>query len=138
MADKDLLKSLEVDPSDAYALNYLAYSWLERNMNLEIAIEMLEKAYSLQKNDPYILDSVGWGYYLAEDFVNAEKFLKKSILLMPDDPIVNDHYGDVLWRLGKKIQATYFWQKVLNSKETKEQMKENINFKILKGLQKNI
>ena len=27
---------------------------------------------------------------------------------MPDDPIVNDHYGDMLWKLNQKIQARYF------------------------------
>ena len=82
-------------------LNYLAYSWLERNYKIdEASITMLEKAYKKKKNDPYIIDSVGWAYYLVGDFIKAEKFLRKAVLkLMPDDPIVNDHYGDILWKL---------------------------------------
>ena len=45
-ADKDLLNSLKINPDDAYVLNYLAYSWLERDYKIDEAIEMLEKAYS--------------------------------------------------------------------------------------------
>tara|TARA_Y100000590_G_scaffold86404_1_gene96770 strand:+ start:1049 stop:1219 length:171 start_codon:yes stop_codon:yes gene_type:complete len=55
---------------------------------------------------------------------------------MPDDPIVNDHYGDILWKLEKKLQARYFWKNVLKLKETDEQMKILIKEKLLKGLDK--
>ena len=51
-ADKDMLLSLEIDPDDAYVLNYLAYSWLERDYKIKEAMGMLEKAYSLRENDP--------------------------------------------------------------------------------------
>ncbi len=74
---------------------------------------MLETAYASKNNDPYIIDSIGWAYYLTNDFLKAEKFLKRAVELMPDDPIVNDHYGDILWRLNRKIQARYFWANVL-------------------------
>ena len=95
---------------------------------------MLEKAYTTQSNDPYIIDSVGWAYYLIKDYTKAEKFLKSAVELMPEDPIVNDHYGDILWRLNRKIQARYFWRNVLNLKDTKEDMKKNINDKLIEGL----
>ena len=62
-SDKDLLKSLEINPDDAYVLNYLAYSWLEREYKIDLSLQMLEKAYSEQSNDPYIIDSIGWAYY---------------------------------------------------------------------------
>jgi len=135
-SDEDLLKSLEINSDDAYVLNYLAYSWLERNYKIDDAIEMLEKAYSQKKNDPFIIDSIGWGYYLAKDFIKAEQFLKRAVELMPDDPIVNDHYGDILWKLDKKIQATYYWKNVLNFKNTEDNMKEDIHIKLLKGPKK--
>ena len=48
-SDKDLLKSLEINPDDAYVLNYLAYSWLERDYKINDAIKMLELAYSNKK-----------------------------------------------------------------------------------------
>ena len=135
-SDKDLLNSLKINPNDAYVLNYLAYSWLERNYKIDTSITMLEKAYKQKKNDPYILDSVGWAYYLVGDLIKAEQFLRKSIKIMPDDPIVNDHYGDILWAMNRKTQAKYYWQSVLNFENTEDDMKEKINIKLLKGPKK--
>ena len=135
-SDKDLLNSLEINPNDAYVLNYLAYSWLERNYKIDTSITMLEKAYKQKKNDPYILDSVGWAYYLVGDLIKAEQFLRKAIKIMPDDPIVNDHYGDILWAMNRKTQAKYYWQSVLNFENTEDDMKEKINIKLLKGPKK--
>ena len=132
-SDSDLLKSLEIIPEDPYVINYLAYSWLERNYKIEEAIQMLKRAYEQKKSDPYIIDSIGWGYYLNEDYVNAEKYLNQAIQLMPNDPIVNDHYGDILWKLGRKLQARYFWESVLNLETTEDDMKKNILKKLLKG-----
>ncbi len=133
-ADKDLLNALKIDPEDAYILNYLAYSWLERKYKIDIAIEMLERAYSYRNNDPYIIDSIGWAYYLIEDYVKAEQFLKRAVELMPDDPIVNDHYGDILWKLDRKIQARYFWANVLKMDSAEIEMIEKINIKMIEGL----
>ena len=133
-ADKDLLESLSIYPDDAYVLNYLAYSWLERNYKIEEAIKMLETAYAERSNDPYIIDSIGWAYYLVNDYIKAEKFLKRAVELMPDDPIVNDHYGDILWKLNQKIQARYFWKNVLEMESTEKEMINKINLKLIEGL----
>ena len=135
-SDKDLLNSLKINPDNAYVLNYLAYSWLERNHKIDTSIIMLEKANKKKKNDPYILDSVGWAYYLVGDLIKAEHFLRKAIKIMPNDPIVNDHYGDILWALNRKTQAIYYWQSVLNFEDTEDDMKEKINIKLLKGPKK--
>ena len=132
-ADKDLKHSLKINPDDAYVLNYLAYSWLERNFKINEAIEMLEKAYSKKSNDPYIIDSIGWAYYLIDDLDKAENFLNRAVQLMPDDPIVNDHYGDILWKLDRKIQARYFWKTVLNMKDAEQKLKDSIKNKLLDG-----
>ena len=133
-ADKDLLHALKISPDDAYILNYLAYSWLERDYKINEAIEMLEIAYASKNNDPYIIDSIGWAYYLIDDYLKAEKFLKRAVELMPDDPIVNDHYGDILWKLDRKIQARYFWANVLKMDDAEKDMIEKINIKMIKGL----
>lgn len=133
-SDEDLLNSLIIKPDDPYILNYLGYGWLERDYKIDEAIEMLNKAYEKKTNSPYITDSVGWGYFLIKDFINAEKFLNKALKLMPEDPIVNDHYGDVLWKLGKKIQAGYYWKSALASKDSDETLKKKIKHKLLNGL----
>ena len=131
-----MLLSLEINPDEPYVLNYLAYSWLERNYKIDTAIEMLKQAYDQKQNDPYIIDSIGWAYYLIGNYEEAESLLKKAVRLMPNDPIVNDHYGDILWKLGRKIQAKYFWENVLNFEDTENKMKEEIFYKLLKGPKK--
>ena len=68
--------------------------------------------------------------------MKAEKFLKQAVQIMPQDPIVNDHYGDILWKLNRKLQAKYFWKNVLNLEDVEEKMKKNILKKLLKGLDK--
>ncbi len=134
-ADKDLLLSLELSPDQPYVLNYLAYSWLERKIKINKSMEMLMNAYQQRRDDPYIIDSVGWAYYLTDDYLSAEKYLKNALLIMPDDPIVNDHYGDVLWKLNMKLQASYYWKAALRSDEAEKSLKEKINTKLLFGLQ---
>ena len=97
---------------------------------------MLEQAYAQRENNPYIIDSIGWAYYLTGEYVAAEKLLRKALQIMPLDPIVNDHYGDILWKLGRKIQASYFWKNVLTFEDTEEEIKEDIYYKLLKGPKK--
>ena len=132
-ADKDLIESLNINPDDAYVLNYLAYSWLERDYKIEEAMDMLKTAYAAESEDPYIIDSIGWAYYLIDDYQEAEKYLKRAVEMMPYDPIVNDHYGDILWKLNRKIQARYFWKNVLEMEDVEEEMIRNINKKLIVG-----
>ncbi len=134
-ADNDLQNSLLINPDDAYVLNYLAYSWLERGYKINESIKMLEKAYEQENNDPYIIDSIGWAYYLVEDYIKAEQFLNRAVQLMPDDPIVNDHYGDILWKLNRKIQARYFWSMVLKMEDAEDDLLDQIKNKLVIGLQ---
>ena len=135
-SDRDLLSALDLIPNNSYVLNYLAYSWLERDKNINKAISMLEKAYKENDNDPYIIDSVGWGYYLVGRYTDAEKYMRRAIELMPNDPIVNDHYGDILWKMNRKIQARYFWKSVLKMNDTEKEMVDSIKEKLIKGLPK--
>ena len=134
-SENDLIQSLNLVPEEPYVLNYLAYSWLERNINLEKSIEMLEVALSKEKRDPYIMDSLGWGMYLTGRYEEAEKLLQKAVELMPLDPIVNDHYADILWKLNKNLQASYFWNYVLSLKTTENEMKDRIKEKLILGIQ---
>jgi len=133
-AEKDLLESLNADPNQAYVINYLAYSWIEKGIKIKESLNMLEKANKIKSNDPFIIDSLGWALFKLERYKESKKQLQMAVKLMPGDPIVNDHYGDVLWKNGNKIQARYYWNYVLNLKKTEEDQKKIINKKLIKGL----
>ena len=135
-SDRDLLESLSIIENDPYVLNYLAYSWLERNYNLDISIDMLIKAHKQKKDNPYITDSLGWAYYLKGEFETAEKYMVNALQLKPNDPVIMDHYGDVLWKLKRKLEARYLWSNAINSEENHELDVKYIKQKILLGLKK--
>ena len=137
-AEDDLKKSLQILPDQAYVLNYLAYSWIEKKINIREALKMLAKADNLKKNDPYIKDSLGWAHYANKNYAEAEKFLRLAVILLPLDPTINDHYGDTLWMLQKPIQARYFWDFVLNLDNTEKELKEIIAKKITFGVPKKL
>ncbi len=133
-AEKDLLASLEASPNQAYVINYLAYSWIEKGIKIKKSLEMLEKANKLKSNDPFIIDSLGWALFKLKRYENSKDYLQLAVRLMPADPIVNDHYGDVLWKNGKKLQARYYWNYVLNLEKTEKDLREKIKEKLTKGL----
>ena len=133
-AEKDLLASLEIDPDQAYVLNYLAYSWIEQGVKIKKSLNMLEKANKLRSNDPYITDSLGWALFKLERYKESKNYLQLAVKLLPGDPIVNDHYGDALWKNGNEIQARYYWNYVLSLKKTEDELKRNIKEKLIKGL----
>ncbi len=132
-AEKDFLDSLAVNPNQAYVINYLAYSWIEKGIKIEKSLKMLEEANRLRSNDGYITDSLGWALFKLKKYERAEEYLKKAVQLMPSDPIVNDHFADTLWMNGEKLQARYYWKYVLNLKDVDEDLKNKILIKILNG-----
>ena len=137
-AEKDLLESLEISPDQPHVLNYLAYSWVVKEINMDQSIEMLKKAVKLRNNDGYILDSLGWAYFMSKEYGDAEKFLQQAVKILPMEPVINDHYADALWMLEKNIQARYFWKHVLNLESTEKDLKENVKEKLIFGITKKL
>ena len=132
-AEKDLMESLNILPDQPHVMNYLAYSWIDKGINLDKGLEMLIQANKMREEDGYIIDSVGWAYYAKKNYVEAEKFLRRAVQLIPADPIINDHYGDVLWMLNKSIQARYIWENILTL-EPSEELRDQLSKKLIFGI----
>ncbi len=133
-AEKDLLASLEVNPNQAYVLNYLAYTWIEQGIKIDKSLTMLKKANKLRSNDPYITDSLGWALFKLERYKESKDYLQLAVNLLPGDPIVNDHFGDALWKNGNEIQARYYWNYVLGLEKTENELKKKIKEKLIEGI----
>ena len=133
-AEIDLLKSLSVSPDNAYTINYLAYSWIEKGINIKKSLEMLKKANRLRPNDGHIIDSLGWALFKLKNYKEAKKYLELAIKYMASDPVVNDHYADSLWMNSKKLQARYYWNYILKLEGTEKKLKKEIEQKLLFGL----
>ena len=133
-AEVDLLDSLSVSPEDAYVINYLAYSWIEKGINIEKSLEMLKKANELRPNDGYIIDSLGWALFKLKRYKEAKKYMQLAVRFMASDPVINDHFADVLWMNDNSLQARYYWTYVLKLEKTEEKLKKKIKNKLLFGL----
>jgi len=104
-----LRKLIKVDPEHAHAYNALGYSLLERKVRLAEAMQLVEKAYQLAPDDPAIIDSMGWGYYLTGDLTRSVEFMRRAYAAFPD-PEVAAHLGEVLWQQGAREEAKIIWQ----------------------------
>ena len=112
-AEEDLKMAMTLQPNDPYVINYLAYSWLDRKMNIDLALNLLEKAVELEPSDGYILDSLGWAHYLSNSYEKSIYFLEKAVSFLPNDPTLNDHLGDAYWKSGRYDEAQSQWKRVL-------------------------
>ena len=113
-AETYLRLSLAADRKQPDVLNYLAYGWLERNANIEEARAMIETAIDLQdEEEPHIADSLGWAMYKMKEYEKAAETLESAVSAMPQDPVMNNHLGDVYWRLGRKNEARFQWKRAL-------------------------
>ena len=133
-AENDLLNSLSASPNNAYAINYLAYSWIEKGINIEKSLDMLKKANELRPNDGYIIDSLGWALFKLKNYKEAKKYLQLAVKSMASDPVINDHYADSLWMNNNSLQARYYWNYVLKLEKTEEKLKKKIKQKLLFGI----
>ena len=135
LAEKNFLKSLKISSKQYRVINYLAYSWLERKKNIPRAKKMLKQANELSNwKLGYIIDSLGWAYFLTNDYIEAERLLKLAYEKSPYEAEIYDHYGDVLWRLDKKLQARYVWKNALKLETIDDKIRKKIEYKITNGL----
>ncbi len=119
-AEADLKKALELIPDSqpsgkAQVLNYLGYSWVDMEMNIDEAFAMLRRAVDLSPRDGMIIDSLGWGYYRLGRYEDAVRELEKAVELKPGDPVINDHLGDAYWKVGRHLEARFQWQHAKDS-----------------------
>ncbi|WP_248305315.1 tetratricopeptide repeat protein [Devosia sp. 1566] len=132
-AERDFLKALELRPDQPQVLNYLGYSWIDKDMHLVEALAMIEKAVAAMPQDGYIVDSLGWAFYKLGRMEEAVKTLEQAVQLQPNDPEINDHLGDAYWRAGRRLEAKFQWN-VAASVDDIGVVKERVQPKLANGL----
>jgi len=106
-----LLQAIKVDPQHAAANNDLGYTWADAGTHLDRAEAMCRLAVELEPDNSSYLDSLGWVLYKRSKFDEARVYFDRAITPSAQpDPIVLDHLGDVLYRLGDKTAAGKLWQ----------------------------
>ena len=102
--------ALVLDPNNAQILNYLGYSLLERNEDVERASAMVRKAFEFAPGSTAIMDSMGWSHFQTGEFTQAVTFLEKAAKASGNDLAINEHLGDAYWRSGRMRDARYAWR----------------------------
>lgn len=113
-SEADLRQALELNPEQPQVLNYLGYSMVEKQINLDEALEMIERAVAARPDSGYIVDSLGWVLFRLGRYAEAVAHMEKAVELMPVDPVVNDHLGDVYWAVGRIREAEFQWSRALS------------------------
>lgn len=136
-AEADLQAALEIRPEQPSLLNYLGYSWIDRNENLEEGLALIQKAVDLAPEDGYIQDSLAWAYYRLGRYQEAVAPMEEAARSMSADPLINDHLGDIYWMVGRKREAEIQWRRALSLEptETEDDVDpERIRAKLDRGL----
>ena len=133
-AEADFLKALELRPEHPPVLNYLGYSWIDMNMNLERGLEMIRTAVRLQPNSGAYVDSLGWAYYRLGRFEEAVTELERALSLETSDPVIHDHLGDAYWQVGREREARYQWGHALKM-DLEVEDRRRIRRKLTNGLE---
>ena len=115
-----LRKIIEIDPQYQQAYNALGYSFADRNIRLEEAHALIEKAMKLAPNDPFITDSFGWVLFRQGKIDEAEQQLRQAYQLR-SDPEIAVHLGEVLWVKGDKEGALAFFRQA-KAKDAKNEL----------------
>ncbi len=114
LAEADFRSALKINPDQPQVLNYLGYSLVERKVNLDEALGMIERAVAARPDSGYIVDSLGWVLYRLGRYEEAVGHMETAVELMAVDPVVNDHLGDVYWAVGRYREAEFQWKRALS------------------------
>ena len=124
-AEKRLRRVIALQPERAHAHNALGYSFADRNINLDEARALIEKAHALAPDDAAILDSMGWIAFRQNRLQDAEGYLRRALEKFKDGEIAA-HLGEVLWAQGRKDDARAVWQAQLKAQPDSDILKKTV------------
>ena len=104
---------IERDPEDAATLNYLGYMLVERGERLVESVNLIQRALVLDPNNGSYLDSLGWAYLKQNRLELAEPPLRRASDQLRRNSVVQDHLGDLLFRLERYAEAISAWERAL-------------------------
>jgi tetratricopeptide (TPR) repeat protein len=113
-AESAFKELIERDPQNSAALNYLGYMLAERGERLDESVDYVKKALEIEPDNGSYLDSLGWAYYKADKLDLAEGNLKRAADQLKTNSVVQDHYGDVLLKLGRFEEAIAAFNRALS------------------------
>jgi tetratricopeptide (TPR) repeat protein len=112
-AEATFRRVVERDPDNANALNYLGYMLAEQGIKLDESVRYLIRAVQMEPDNGSFLDSLGWAYYKSNKLDLAEPHLKRAAEQLKMNSVIQDHYGDLLFKLSRFDEAIAAWNRAL-------------------------
>lgn len=120
----NMKKVIELDPNHSQGLNYLAFTWAEMNENMDEAEKLARRAVTLDPEDGYILDTLGWILFKRGNKKEALKFLEAAIKFQPAVGIIAEHLGDIYRDLSMVEKAKVMYKKAVDLEVDKKKAQE--------------
>jgi tetratricopeptide (TPR) repeat protein len=112
-AEKVFRSVIDKNPRDADALNYLGYMLADGGTALDEAVGYIQRALEVDPDNPSFLDSLGWAYFKSDKLDLAETSLRRAAEQLQTNSVIQDHYGDVLMKLGRLDEAIVAFTRAL-------------------------
>ena len=113
-AEQKFRDVLAKDPLHAPTLNYLGYMLADRGERLDEAVGYIKRALAADPYNGAYFDSLGWAYFRQNKLDLADENLSKAAAQRGRDSAIQEHYGDVLFKLGRYQDAASAWQRALD------------------------
>jgi len=126
MSDAAYERALRIEPANALVNNNYAYSFSERNINLERAEAMVKLSLKAEPNNPSYLDTMGWILFQREKYKEAAEFIQKAIDNGDASATVYEHLGDAYHKLGQLSKAVQAWREALKKEPNKASTRDRL------------
>jgi len=131
-SDKAYESVLEIGADNHYVMNNYSYYLSLRGEELEKAEAMVKKANELEPGNSSYQDTYAWVLYKLGKFNEAKIWIEKAIKnTSSSNPVLLEHYGDILYKLDRKESALENWKKANDAGEGSEQLERKIKDKTL-------
>ncbi|MCA9467834.1 MAG: tetratricopeptide repeat protein, partial [Nitrospira sp.] len=123
-AVREMQQTLELDPEHADALNYLGYSYADRGIKFEEALDLTRRAVALKPHNGYYVDSLAWALYKLGRVDEALEAIQRAASLVSDDPVIYEHLGEIFLSREERDKARDAWLHSLQLDSTNESLKK--------------
>ncbi len=122
--ERELEEAIRLDPKYAEALNYLGYTYAEKDTKLTEAMGLIKRALVVKPDDGAYVDSLGWTHFKLGQWDDAVRELERAVLLLPDDAVIHEHLGEAYLKKSRRDEARESWLRALELDTTNAKLIE--------------